>query len=93
MKGGKHGNYVDNDSSGSTENRKGDYMSSSSRSTEALWQAFFANPVDWWDNRKDKVTCPLSFILVISFRISDALSFIINCCVNICSFLQTTYTF
>jgi hypothetical protein len=56
MKGGKHGNYVDNDfTSGSTENRKGDYMSSSSRSTEALWQAFFANPLDWWDNRKDKV--------------------------------------
>ncbi|XP_047085178.1 protein OSB2, chloroplastic-like [Lolium rigidum] len=53
--GGKHGNYVDNGfTSGSTENRKGDYMSSSSRSTEALWQAFFANPLDWWDNRKDK---------------------------------------
>ncbi|KAL9685259.1 hypothetical protein QQ045_022707 [Rhodiola kirilowii] len=25
-----------------------------SNSTEALWQAFFANPVDWWDNRKNK---------------------------------------
>lgn len=24
-------------------------------STEELWQAFFANPVDWWDNRKNKV--------------------------------------
>lgn len=23
-------------------------------STEELWQAFFANPVDWWDNRKNK---------------------------------------
>lgn len=23
-------------------------------SIEELWQAFFANPVDWWDNRKDK---------------------------------------
>lgn len=23
-------------------------------STQELWQAFFANPVDWWDNRKDK---------------------------------------
>ena len=75
MKGGKHGNYVDNDSnSGSTENRKGGYMSSSSRSTEALWQAFFANPLEWWDNRKDKVTYPLPFV---AFRISDALSFII----------------
>jgi hypothetical protein len=24
-------------------------------SIEELWQAFFANPVDWWDNRKNKV--------------------------------------
>lgn len=23
-------------------------------STQELWQAFFANPVDWWDNRKNK---------------------------------------
>lgn len=23
--------------------------------TEQLWQAFFANPLDWWDNRKNKV--------------------------------------
>ncbi|GMH20865.1 hypothetical protein Nepgr_022707 [Nepenthes gracilis] len=23
-------------------------------SIEELWQAFFANPVDWWDNRKNK---------------------------------------
>ncbi|KAK8919084.1 hypothetical protein KSP39_PZI021919 [Platanthera zijinensis] len=23
-------------------------------STVELWQAFFANPVDWWDNRKNK---------------------------------------
>lgn len=38
-------------------------MSSSSRSTEALWQAFFANPLDWWDNRKDKVTSPSLFLL------------------------------
>lgn len=26
----------------------------SSASREELWQAFFANPADWWDNRKDK---------------------------------------
>ncbi|XP_047335324.1 protein OSB2, chloroplastic-like [Impatiens glandulifera] len=26
-----------------------------SGSTEALWQAFFANPLEWWDNRKNKV--------------------------------------
>lgn len=24
-------------------------------SVEESWQAFFANPVDWWDNRKNKV--------------------------------------
>ncbi|KAL2934601.1 Protein OSB1 mitochondrial [Bienertia sinuspersici] len=23
-------------------------------STQELWQAFFANPTDWWDNRKNK---------------------------------------
>ncbi|KAK4357447.1 hypothetical protein RND71_023057 [Anisodus tanguticus] len=23
-------------------------------STEELWQAFFANPLEWWDNRKNK---------------------------------------
>ena len=27
----------------------------SDMSIEELWQAFFANPVDWWDNRKNKV--------------------------------------
>ncbi|KAG0468534.1 hypothetical protein HPP92_017862 [Vanilla planifolia] len=25
-----------------------------SASAEELWQAFFANPLDWWDNRKNK---------------------------------------
>ncbi|GJN24004.1 hypothetical protein PR202_gb11708 [Eleusine coracana subsp. coracana] len=25
-----------------------------SRSSEELWQAFFANPLDWWDNRVNK---------------------------------------
>jgi hypothetical protein len=24
-------------------------------SMEERWQAFFANPLEWWDNRKDKV--------------------------------------
>nr|XP_010923481.1 protein OSB1, mitochondrial [Elaeis guineensis] len=32
----------------------GNYLSKSSTSTEELWQVFFANPVDWWDNRKNK---------------------------------------
>ncbi|KAJ4830742.1 hypothetical protein Tsubulata_014170 [Turnera subulata] len=26
------------------------------RPTEEMWQAFFANPTQWWDNRKDKRT-------------------------------------
>ncbi|PWZ09589.1 hypothetical protein Zm00014a_014279 [Zea mays] len=28
---------------------------SSSRSTEELWQVFFANPLDWWGNRTNKI--------------------------------------
>lgn len=32
----------------------GDYVGNHGGSTEELWQAFFANPVDWWDNRKNK---------------------------------------
>ncbi|XP_020587066.1 protein OSB2, chloroplastic-like isoform X2 [Phalaenopsis equestris] len=34
------------------ENYSGNNFASSS--AEELWQAFFANPVDWWDNRKNK---------------------------------------
>ncbi|KAK2970192.1 hypothetical protein RJ640_019660 [Escallonia rubra] len=30
------------------------YAANTTGSTEELWQAFFANPVDWWDNRKNK---------------------------------------
>ncbi|KAF5937440.1 hypothetical protein HYC85_024946 [Camellia sinensis] len=30
------------------------YTANNTGSTEELWQAFFANPVDWWDNRKNK---------------------------------------
>lgn len=34
---------------------KFDNSSATNRSsTQELWQAFFANPVDWWDNRKNK---------------------------------------
>lgn len=29
--------------------------STGSTSTEELWQAFFVNPMEWWDNRKNKV--------------------------------------
>ncbi|WOL15261.1 hypothetical protein Cni_G24042 [Canna indica] len=40
------------DSAASGKHRE--YVSNSSESPEELWQAFFANPVDWWDNRKNK---------------------------------------
>ncbi|KAF8392289.1 hypothetical protein HHK36_022631 [Tetracentron sinense] len=33
----------------------GNYANNNSGSTEELWQAFFANPVDWWDNRNNKI--------------------------------------
>lgn len=36
--------------------RAGSYASNQGSSPEELWQAFFANPVDWWDNRKNKVS-------------------------------------
>ncbi|MQL90531.1 hypothetical protein Taro_023121 [Colocasia esculenta] len=32
----------------------GNYAGKQGSSAEELWQAFFANPVDWWDNRKNK---------------------------------------
>ncbi|RAL47697.1 hypothetical protein DM860_012322 [Cuscuta australis] len=30
------------------------YAANSTESVEELWQAFFANPMEWWDNRKNK---------------------------------------
>ncbi|KAG2547324.1 protein OSB2, chloroplastic-like [Panicum virgatum] len=50
--GGRRGDYFDSTSS-STEDNNRDNISSS-RSTEELWQAFFANPLEWWDNRTNK---------------------------------------
>ncbi|PON95016.1 Single-stranded DNA-binding protein [Trema orientale] len=32
----------------------GNNAANSDETVEELWQAFFANPVDWWDNRKTK---------------------------------------
>lgn len=34
--------------------RPKNYTANSTGSIEQLWQAFFANPVEWWDNRKNK---------------------------------------
>ncbi|KAL0437412.1 UNVERIFIED_CONTAM: protein OSB1, mitochondrial [Sesamum radiatum] len=34
--------------------KQNNYASNSTGSTEELWQAFFANPMEWWDNRKNK---------------------------------------
>ncbi|RZC50420.1 hypothetical protein C5167_018837 [Papaver somniferum] len=39
-----------------TAGQGGNYAGKSGTSTQELWQAFFANPVDWWDNRKNKRT-------------------------------------
>ncbi|NP_001150313.2 single-strand binding protein [Zea mays] len=50
--GGRRADYF-NFTSNSTDEKNRDNMSSS-RSTEELWQAFFANPLDWWDNRTNK---------------------------------------
>ncbi|KAL6499530.1 hypothetical protein OROGR_027440 [Orobanche gracilis] len=41
------------DSNSATPSRK-QYAANSTGSTEQLWQAFFANPLEWWDNRKNK---------------------------------------
>ncbi|KAG8370751.1 hypothetical protein BUALT_Bualt13G0016100 [Buddleja alternifolia] len=43
------------DSNSMTPGRKqNNYPANSTGSTEELWQAFFANPTEWWDNRKNK---------------------------------------
>ncbi|CAI9104159.1 OLC1v1002784C1 [Oldenlandia corymbosa var. corymbosa] len=45
----------DGDSSAPTSGRKlNSNAANSPGSVEELWQAFFANPVEWWDNRKNK---------------------------------------
>ncbi|XP_041003842.1 protein OSB1, mitochondrial-like [Juglans microcarpa x Juglans regia] len=43
------------DSNSMTAGKKhGNIRASNVGSVEELWQAFFANPVDWWDNRKNQ---------------------------------------
>ncbi|CAK9143784.1 unnamed protein product [Ilex paraguariensis] len=45
----------DGDSNSLTPGRKpSNFTGNSTGNTEELWQAFFANPADWWDNRKNK---------------------------------------
>lgn len=45
----------DGDSNSLTPGRKQNvYAANNPGSVEELWQAFFANPVEWWDNRKNK---------------------------------------
>ncbi|ONK74398.1 uncharacterized protein A4U43_C03F5810 [Asparagus officinalis] len=46
--------YNPESNSVSSEGKFQNYGGNSSGSTEKLWQAFFANPVDWWDNRQNK---------------------------------------
>ncbi|KAI7754597.1 hypothetical protein M8C21_003725 [Ambrosia artemisiifolia] len=55
-------NYNANSSSMTTGNyfykfsrkKQKNYAANGTGSVEELWQAFFANPADWWDNRKNK---------------------------------------
>ncbi|KAK1428366.1 hypothetical protein QVD17_17199 [Tagetes erecta] len=47
-------NYNSNSSSMTTGKKQKNYAANGTGSVEELWQAFFANPVDWWDNRKNK---------------------------------------
>ncbi|KAL8259074.1 hypothetical protein R6Q59_027027 [Mikania micrantha] len=49
-------NYNSNSNSGymTTGRKQKNYAANGTGSVEELWQAFFANPVDWWDNRKNK---------------------------------------
>ncbi|CAN6439505.1 unnamed protein product [Victoria cruziana] len=35
--------------------RRGTHSGAQTGTTEELWQAFFANPTEWWDNRSSKV--------------------------------------
>ncbi|XP_050264320.1 protein OSB2, chloroplastic-like [Quercus robur] len=44
----------DRDSNSMMAGKKLGNNAASDMSIEELWQAFFANPVDWWDNRKNK---------------------------------------
>ncbi|KAG2719034.1 hypothetical protein I3760_03G248300 [Carya illinoinensis] len=45
----------DHDSDSMTAGKKlGNIAASNVGSVKELWQPFFANPVDWWDNRKNK---------------------------------------
>ncbi|XP_031744970.1 protein OSB1, mitochondrial isoform X2 [Cucumis sativus] len=47
--------HYDQDSNSIMAGRKpGSGAVDNTGSTQELWQAFFANPVDWWDNRKNK---------------------------------------
>lgn len=46
--------YNGDSSSMTTGRKQSNYASNSTGSVEELWQAFFANPMEWWDNRKNK---------------------------------------
>ncbi|XP_054822690.1 protein OSB1, mitochondrial-like [Prosopis cineraria] len=46
--------WHDQESDSMMSGNKGNYAANNTGSTEELWQAFFANPVEWWDNRKNK---------------------------------------
>ncbi|KAI3449711.1 hypothetical protein Pfo_006376 [Paulownia fortunei] len=43
-----------NEGSNSVTSEKKNYAANSIGSAEELWQAFFVNPMEWWDNMKNK---------------------------------------
>nr|XP_043609988.1 protein OSB2, chloroplastic-like [Erigeron canadensis] len=48
------GGFNYNSNSSPTTGRKQNYNANTTGSIEELWQAYFANPDEWWDNRKNK---------------------------------------
>lgn len=46
--------YSGDSNSMAPRRKQNNYAANSTGSTEELWQAFFANPLEWWDNRKNK---------------------------------------
>ncbi|KAL3828006.1 hypothetical protein ACJIZ3_016808 [Penstemon smallii] len=46
--------YNRDSNSTSPSKKQNNYAANSTGSTEELWQAFFANPTEWWDNRRNK---------------------------------------
>ncbi|KAF3778392.1 Protein OSB1 [Nymphaea thermarum] len=46
--------YESEKNSTNSGERRGTYSGTQTGTTQELWQAFFANPTEWWDNRSSK---------------------------------------